>query len=680
MGLFKPDALPQDVASWAESAFQKAHDARVPLERQWLLNLAFYYGKQWVTWGPEVSNARRLTTPRAPRWRVRLTVNKIQPYVRREQAKLSSQKPRGFVLPVSSDEQDRSAARVANSVTEFLEMELELDTIHDLVDWWVCVAGAGYYKVRYTVDELDTRTNQPGKLTVDAIRPFDIYVPDIEETRIREQEWVCHAQSILVSKIKEIWGVDVTADADTSEVDAKVRSVMSIFNQNKGDEYAVVKEFWIKPCRTYPFGLVFAVCNGKLLPYAEPEPAEPELDEQGNPLPEIEDQYPRPNGTMEWPYGHGRLPFVARGHTLSGRFYDTSFVEQLISLQREYNRTRSQIIENKNLTSRPQWAVALGAVDRDQLTTEPGAVIDYTPGMQPPTPIQVPMMPNYVIEHVKLTSSEMDEIASQNEVSKGSVPPGVEAATAISFLQERDDSAITYAIRSKERAIQEVNQQLLSLVTEFWDTERLVRVVGQNEVYDAFSIKGVDLRDNTDYRVVSGSGTPMSRAAQKAEILEYMKAGIVPGAKGLRMLNMPDVASFIEEVERDTVQASRENLRMSRGEFAAVEIWHDHVAHVDEHDQYKKREEYEHLDPQTKAMFQFHDYLHMWQLATLFNIPVVEDPMVTEQRGAIDEMTGQPLNPFVVDPNMEIELRKIFIQLKAGGGAPSPPDQSETPA
>lgn len=158
MGLFKPDALPQDVASWAESAFQKAHDARVPLERQWLLNLAFYYGKQWVTWGPEVSNARRLTTPRAPRWRVRLTVNKIQPYVRREQAKLSNQKPRGFVLPVSSDEQDRSAARVANSVTEFLEMELELDTIHDLVDWWVCVAGAGYYKVRYTVDELDTRT------------------------------------------------------------------------------------------------------------------------------------------------------------------------------------------------------------------------------------------------------------------------------------------------------------------------------------------------------------------------------------------------------------------------------------------------------------------------------------------------------------------------------------------
>ena len=43
MGLFKPDATPQDVVAWAEKEFQKAHDARLTFERQWLLNLAFYY-------------------------------------------------------------------------------------------------------------------------------------------------------------------------------------------------------------------------------------------------------------------------------------------------------------------------------------------------------------------------------------------------------------------------------------------------------------------------------------------------------------------------------------------------------------------------------------------------------------------------------------------------------------
>ena len=1000
MGLFKPDATPQDVVAWAEKEFQKAHDARLTFERQWLLNLAFYYGKQWVTWGPEVSNSRRLSTPRAPRWRVRLTVNKIQPYVRRETARLSSQKPRGFVVPTSSDEADRSAARVANSVVEFLNEDLQLDAIHDLCDWWTCVAGSGYYKVRYTQDEIDTRTTQPGKLVVDVIRPFDIYVPDIEETRIREQAWVCQAQSIPVDKIHEVWGVDVVSDADISEVDQRVRSVMSIFNQNKGEDHAVVKEFWIKPCRNFPEGLVFVVCNGKLLPFAAPEPVE-ELDPDGNPLPPMEDEYPKPEGTIEWPYGHGRLPFIQRGHTLSGRFYDTTFVEQLISLQREYNRSRSQIIENKNLTSRPQWAVPTGAVDKDQLTTEPGAVISYQFGMQPPTPIQPPMLPNYVIEHVKLTAAEMDEIASQNEVSKGSVPPGVEAAcsdtrgyaftrngfknyrnlevgeeiltynpkldkcewqpvnhvywsefegkllklennnissrttlkhrwivrkrkgnkyweekrsdelnsndliptirpracdvesfysenfcrlvgivmtdgtipkgggrktvegsqsrgnfgkypeiyrcihdvcdeynsifsvapthradrfsiqglvaeelrdiltedkivshewvsslsqkeleafidgcwlgdgsitgrngtsrslttiykkyasiysyavalagfsanthaykrddvstgveyrvtisndlreftavekshegtvdykgvvwcpvvdnsywvcyrngkvhitgnTAISYLQERDDAALTYAVHSKERAVQEINQQLLSLVTEFWDQPRLVRVVGMNEVFDTQQLRGTDLRDNTDYRVVSGSSAPVSRAAKKAEILELTKAGGIPWNHTLRMIDLPDVAALVEEVERDTVQATRENLQLSKGMFPPVEIWHDHVAHIEEHDSYKKREEYEHLDDQTKAMFRFHDYIHLMQMAMILGIPFQEDPNVQAARMG-DPATGEPpVDPFAVDPMAEMELRKILVMFKAGG-APQPVG-SGTPA
>lgn len=677
MGLFKPDATPQDVVAWAEKEFQKAHDARLTFERQWLLNLAFYYGKQWVTWGPEVSNSRRLSTPRAPRWRVRLTVNKIQPYVRRETARLSSQKPRGFVVPTSSDEADRSAARVANSVVEFLNEDLQLDAIHDLCDWWTCVAGSGYYKVRYTQDEIDTRTTQPGKLVVDVIRPFDIYVPDIEETRIREQAWVCQAQSIPVDKIHEVWGVDVVSDADISEVDQRVRSVMSIFNQNKGEDHAVVKEFWIKPCRNFPEGLVFVVCNGKLLPFAAPEPVE-ELDPDGNPLPPMEDEYPKPEGTIEWPYGHGRLPFIQRGHTLSGRFYDTTFVEQLISLQREYNRSRSQIVENKNLTSRPQWAVPTGAVDKDQLTTEPGAVISYQFGMQPPTPIQPPMLPNYVIEHVKLAAAEMDEIASQNEVSKGSVPPGVEAATAISYLQERDDAALTYAVHSKERAVQEINQQLLSLVTEFWDQPRLVRVVGMNEVFDTQQLRGTDLRDNTDYRVVSGSSAPVSRAAKKAEILELTKAGGIPWNHTLRMIDLPDVAALVEEVERDTVQATRENLQLSKGMFPPVEIWHDHVAHIEEHDSYKKREEYEHLDDQTKAMFRFHDYIHLMQMAMILGIPFQEDPNVQAARMG-DPATGEPpVDPFAVDPMAEMELRKILVMFKAGG-APQPVG-SGTPA
>jgi hypothetical protein len=713
LALFRPDADEDDIAAWAEKAFDSMHTARLTLERKWLVNLSFYYGNQWVVWGPVVQNSRRLEDPKnAPPWRVRLTVNKIQPYVRREMARLSSAKPRGHVLPASQDENDRHAARTAISVLDYLHEELDVDAAHDLADWWVSIVGSAFYKVRWTED-IDPETRKPGILKLDVIRPFDIYVPDLEETRIKEQEYLCQAQAMRVAEIAEIWGVDVTPDEYTSEIDQKVRSQMSVFSGEKGEDWAVVKEFWIKPCRRYPNGLVLATANGKLLPYKTEDPEEQllqgelgeeaptlgetdfnVLNEEGMAGTDLNDaKYEKtsanvPAGTIEWPFGHGRLPFVPRGHTKSGRFYDSSFVDQLISLQREYNRSRSQVVENKNLTSRPQWAVPLGSVDRADLTTEPGAVIFYSPGFASPEPIKTPQLPNYVIEHIKLTAQEMDEIASQNEVSKGNVPPNVEAATAIAYLQEKDESAVAYAVRSKERAIQEIGQQLLKLVREFWDEERLIRVVGRNDVFNAMTFVGSDLRENTDYRVIPGSGLPRSKAAQEAKIMEMAQSGMLPVANALKLLDMPDIAAVVADVEVDVIEADKENLVMSQGEYAPVEIWQDHVAHIDEHDAFKKREEYKHLDQEIWKIFRFHDYTHLQQLALLFNIPVpppMPDPNTIDPMTgapAVDPMTGQPVpqDPLYVDPAHEFALRAVFIQLKAGGAPPPATTAAGAPA
>lgn len=647
--MFKADATPNEVAGTIERWFGEAQSARMSVERQWLLNMAFYYGNQWVNWGPVVNNTSRLVEPRAPKWRVRLTINKIEPYVRREMARLSVMKPRGFVMPESADESDKSSARVAEKIVDYLHAELKLDEVLELTDFWTCICGPSFIKTRFT-EEYDREAQVMGKLRVDSIRPFDLYVPNQTETRLQEQEWVMHVTSMSKDRVKELWGVNLKANDGVSEIEQRVRQTMSIFNESMEDK-VVVKETWIKPCNNFPNGLVASVANGQLLKLA----------------PNPEGTGSVPEGTIEWPFKHGRYPFVRRGHTMSGKFYDSSFVTTLISLQREYNRTRSQIIENKNITARPQWAIQEGSINKDQFTTEPGAILQYNIGGNPPQPVQSPQLPNYVMDHQQLTSREMDEIASQNEVSKGSVPPGVEAATAIAYLQERDDAAVGYAIRSRERAIEEVTRQLLSLVQQYWDSERMVRVVGENSNYDAFVLKGADLKNNTDYRVVVGSGTPISRAAQKAEIMELWKGGALPQSKALRALNMPDMANLISEIEINQIQADKENLRMSRGQFEMVEDFHDHIAHIEAHDDYRKKEEYEGIDEQSKQYVRFHTYLHLKMLAMLFNMM----PQVPEIPAPVDPRTGQPQALFI-DPGMEFELRKIFIQLSVGAGQEAP--------
>ena len=53
-------------------------------------------------------------------------------------------------------------------------------------------------------------------------------------------------------------------------------------------------------------------------------------------------------------YSHGEYPFTKFEHIPTGKFYTESTITDIIPVQREYNRTRSQIIEAKNRMAKPQ--------------------------------------------------------------------------------------------------------------------------------------------------------------------------------------------------------------------------------------------------------------------------------------------------------------------------------------
>jgi hypothetical protein len=152
------------------------------------------------------------------------------------------------------------------------------------------------------------------------------------------------------------------------------------------------------------------------------------------------------------PYQHGEYPFTKIEHIPTGQFYAESSITDYIPLQREYNRTRSQITEAKNRMAKPQLLYAKGSIDPAKITTEPGLAIPYKPGLPPPTPMPLVPLPNYVLEEQDRIISDMEDISGQHQVSKGEAPPGVTAATAISYLQEKDDGILSHTFESVEEA------------------------------------------------------------------------------------------------------------------------------------------------------------------------------------------------------------------------------------
>ena len=79
----------QQLARFVNENYSKMKSARSAVERQWYLNMAFYFGRQNVIPQNVKGVGSRLIVPPAPPWRVRMVVNKIRPIVRRELSKLT---------------------------------------------------------------------------------------------------------------------------------------------------------------------------------------------------------------------------------------------------------------------------------------------------------------------------------------------------------------------------------------------------------------------------------------------------------------------------------------------------------------------------------------------------------------------------------------------------------------
>ncbi len=647
----KAQDLRDRLAAIGMSWFTMCQSQRIKQERQWYLNLAFYYGNQHVVFRqiPQ-SGLFDLHIPRAPSWSVRLVVNQVRKIVRKEISRLTAQKPNIYVVPSSTEDADVFAAQAGEQIWESLWRRLHLNrTIRQAV-FWQAVCGTGYLKSYWDPTKLDkdsTETkkqklqqtsgmnvdnidaNVYGDIAFESISPFYIFVPDLLAENIEDQPYVIHAQVKTLEWVKNTFGV-VGDDNKLESVDDTMMTIMGISRNEKKKDQTTVLEVWVKPgyLPDLPNGGMFTIAGGQVV-----------------------------QGFDKWPYDHNEYPFAKLDGTLMGKYYAASVVEDLIPVQRELNRTRAQIIEAKNRMAKPQLVAEEGSINAAAITTEPGQVIFYKIGHTPPQPLPLQNLPSYVTEELNRLYDDMADLSGQHEVSNGSTPPGVTAATAISFLQEQDESLIAANYTSIEEAVEKIGSQALVYVTMFWDEQRTVKVVGLDSAFDVQTFKSADLRGNTDIRCEAGSALPTSRAAKQAFIMDLMKMGFIQPEEGLEIMEIGGLNRIYERVQVDKRQATRENLKMrvitdedimrQQEEWnmqpeekrvdpdsgmaldppllVPVNTWDNHQLHIEVHNQYRKSQAFETASSTTRMLFEEHVKQHQEAIMAMMVHPMTGD-------------------------------------------------------
>lgn len=591
------------------------------MEQQGYINIAYFAGKQWITW--DKTNNRLYEPPKDPH-KVRFVGNRIQPIVRTELAKITKNKPVVNVVPASNDDADIKSSHLGQKLADWLFYELDLQEANKELAMWGLCTDIAFMKPYWNpskgdeVESPDGEVMRLGDIDYDVVSLFDVkYAPTAKKWA--EVNWLVHEKVRDIDYVKEIYGKEVAAETNISSSNifqSKLKDLNSMgtaVKEDKVDNSVIVKEYWEKPSSKYPKGRRITVANNVLLLYEE----------------DI--------GFGESDTTERELPFFPFVHiTVPGRVNGMSIIENLIPIQKEYNKTRSQIIENKNLMSNPPWVVADNSLV-NEITDIPGQVIYYRAGFNKPEAVQMPSLNNDVYKNLEECKEEFDFISGQHEVSHGETPTGVTSGTAISFLQEQDDTKLGPTIQNYEKCIEQYLAYMLKVIKIKYDIPRTINIVGKNNTVEVIQFQG-SMLTSTDVRVQAGSSLPTTKAAKQEWVINLIHEHVLDPARDrdliLKMLELGITDDLYSDSTVDVNQAQNEIEKWKKGDFnSPVRDFYNHLVHITEHDKFRKSDEYEELPPEAQQMIDAHVQMHEDYLSAM-NMPPIDPNMMDSQTQA----------------------------------------------
>lgn len=679
------DAEPRDYAAYIRDLWEQQDEAMEGLHNVWVQNILFLGNRQWWRANPSTGIWEPI---QLPSWKEQPVTNLSLSYFKTALAKATKQRPAWQVIPASSDPSDVQASELGDQLLEAKWTELRLGRIiRRAVAWTLSTGNAFLYPYWRTdtgkmiplqaeievpiMDELGMPTGQfqtamaplddrgepivdemgrpdptaepafvdQGDIGVRVFSPFQVRVnpeADCDDDVI----WTIIGEVMTVDEIIDRWpeAADEVKGEDVGLLDeydrlistvaaGSDRQVTSTADERDRDlDKALVLHYHEKPCPEYPQGRFWIATKDTLL-----------------------------EGPTELPDNLWPVVIHMEDLTIPGRYYAQSTLEAVVGLNREYNEVNAAIKEHHNLMTKGKWLVPKGSgVKRGMITSEPGEVIQHTPGL-PPVQADIRPLPAPVYQERERILLDFETVSSVHGVSQGKTPSGVTAGVAILQLQEADDTDLGPFLAMLEETVAQLASHILRIAKDRYVEERLIHVVGPNRKYLARSFKGADLEGCVDVVPIAESSFPWSRSARQSMLIEM--AGQLPDlfidkdtgtfdkAQFARMLPVGGLESLAQNDDLDVQEALREQ-EMFRdfgtisNEMPEVMWWQNHEAHFRQHVQILKSAEYKDWPPEIQMMFEQHCQMH-----DTFRQQQRMQAMVAQDPAAAMGLAGTPGSP-----------------------------------
>lgn len=629
---------PADYAVFSRALLDEGRQAMEPLFITWTQNLLFLAGLQW--WAYDKVTGAFLPT-KAAKWKEKPVRNLLVPYFKHVMAKLTKNRPRMKAVPASTDPEDIHSGILGDDVLKAKWIELKLTRILRRAIAWFIGTGNVYLQPFWNRDSglLQPLTTLVNALVTDEFG--DPVVGDDEQPLMETVECPCGADGEPL--LDEQGNFDMEAEPhyiDIGEVGYRVRSPFQVFVDPgaEADEdvtyMLIVEAMTLREIhRRWPDteeqvvaedtqeidrfdDLISGLSAGSDTylegqGYSKDSEVPKALVVSYNQRPSV--KYPMGRNWVTvgrqllddpGPLPDGIWPVATRFTDIEvpGRYHCEATMTSAVGLQREYNESNAQIKEHHNVLLRGKWLVPIGSnIRRGQITSEPGEVIQHTPGL-PPVQAELRPLPNAVYSEREKIFADFQFITSTHSISMGDPPPGITSGRAFLVLQEADDSDLGPGIESLEEFVAETSWLTLQIIQQFYEEPRLVRISGENHRYLVRSFKGADLDAIVDVEPQVGSAFPWSQTAKQSMMIDLVQAvpdlfmdpdtGQFDTEKFRRMLPVGGEEALGLGSDLDVSEALREEEEFEDWDGVAPlpipQPWQKHIIHNRQHERILK--------------------------------------------------------------------------------------------
>lgn len=556
-----------------------AFDQRWVFERQWVRNIYYVLGRQWIEYN---SRDGQWKDKRMAKWIPRPVTNKCKETVQSIRAMFASIELGASCRPNGNDPKNISAANTGDSLAPLLYDTHEMDDVQNEADFWFLVTGNYYlhtyfdYNPQYgmistPVEECagcgyrasssDLQGAQPicpecqgtdfapameldgitpsvqktakGKSVTDALSPFELAYPNVYP-RFKDVPYVYRLRWRAKNYFENSPALQPYVSRITwskAPEDRSLQIFKSLTTQNDlglsptywsegtaagtQDEGVTEYELWVKPCDKYPEGLVVRFVGEK-------DPIVLHLEETEavpGPFP-----YTDVNKNPLFPFEHAGFEHVG------GRVLASGAIDPIIQKQDQINQLDSMIQMQVQRTAHPMWLEPKGA-EVERFTGEPGLVVKWNPllagGNAKPERIPGESISESLFLLREQYLKDIEELSGTYDIVKGAKPTGVEAFSALNLLVERSQARFASAFKSRAKAHAGAFKMQLELQREFGPDEITMSVLSPARTYTFETFKRAQLQGDISVIVESGSTSPKTNLGTRAAIEHLNQLGFI---------------------------------------------------------------------------------------------------------------------------------------------------------